>query len=380
MSGGDRIWIEFAKRARKKVSVTVYLWEEGAAIAKREGLKHVRFVVWPAKSWARFGFFINYFARIFIAVFHAFFMHIDDDPSTVVYSASEFWQDSLPAVILKFRFPKIRWVAAWYQTAPNPFEGFTEGKRVNKYRFKAFLYWLAQLPVKPIISAFADLVVVNNENERCGFPELDRSGKVFVILGGVDLTKINRFRSGRSAFRKVYDGVFQGRFHPQKGVVELVDIWGMVVSRKPDAKLAVIGDGPLMRDVELKVRELNLRKNVVLFGYVFDGPKKYKIFAQSRVVLHPAFYDSGGMAVAEAMAFGLPAVGFDLLSYSSYYPRGMAKVPAGDLAAFSKRVLELLGNRLLYRKMSSQAIEFVRNKCSWDVRLGKLIDALYLIR
>ena len=110
LSGGDRIWIEIAKILGKKYSASVCLWEEGKAIAEREGLKNVNFVLWSAKGWAKLGFFINYFARIFIACSRSFSMKIENSPQTIIYSASEFWQDTIPALILKFRFPKVRWI------------------------------------------------------------------------------------------------------------------------------------------------------------------------------------------------------------------------------------------------------------------------------
>lgn len=366
LSGGDRIWIELARRFGIKYRVNIYLWEEGRAIAKREGLKKVKYVLWSALLWARFGFFINYFARIVIGILNAFKLNLSDSPSTIVYSASEFWQDSLPAFILKLRYPKIQLVAAWYQTAPNPF-------RV-RYRFKAFLYWFVQLPIKPIISKLADVVIVNNEDEKKQFPKMAQMGKVFVMLGAVDWDKIKDYQSKHKSEPKIYDGVFQGRFHPQKGVLELIDIWKIVVESKSDAMLAMIGDGPLMNDVRFRIKDLKLEKNIKLFGYVFDGPKKYRIFQQSKIVLHPAAYDSGGMASAEAMAFGLPCVGFNLPSYQSYYPKGMVKIKKGNLKYFADAVSELLKDKKLYDNVAKDGREMINQFWSWDNRTKQFLN------
>src|SRR3989442_1370313 len=119
LSGGDRIFIELAKRISKYYQVYVYVWEEGLHICQREGLKGVVYNLWSAKNWAKLGFFVNYFARICIGLLNSLTLKTEDSPSTIVYSASEFWQDSLPAIILKLRFPHIKWIATWYQTAPN---------------------------------------------------------------------------------------------------------------------------------------------------------------------------------------------------------------------------------------------------------------------
>lgn len=379
LSGGDRIWIELSKRLRKKFSVSVYLWEEGLTIAKREGLKDVIYILWSAKFWSNFGFFLNYFARILIGISKAFLLKIDNNPTTILYSASEFWQDSLPAFILKLRYSKVIWIAAWYQTAPNPFQGFKEeGVLKTLPNLRVLLYFIVQVPIKPIIRKWADLVFVTSEPDKIYFPKQNNLGKVLVIKGGVDLDKVEEFQKNNRNVEKIYDAVFQGRFHPQKGVLELIDIWKEVVKKKNDAKLVLIGDGPLKRSIEQKIKDANLEKSIILAGYLFDGMKKYKIFSQSKIVLHPAVYDSGGMAAAEAMAFGLPGISFDLKALKTYYPSGMIKVPIGDNNRFAEQIIHLLTNQNFYHQISREALTFIRNNWDWNPLTKKIIYKLNL--
>ena len=379
LSGGDRIWIELAKRIAEKHPVHVYLWEEGLTIAKREGLAGVNYVLWSAKTSAALGFFVNYFVRIFIGLVKVLTLKLENNSQTIVHSASEFWQDSFPALILKLKYPKITWIAAWYQTAPNPLIGYREqGTRDNKYFVSAFLYWLAQLPVKPLISHFADFVLVNNDEEKKQFPLLNRKERVLVVLGAVPLTDIKKYliKHSKSNIQRQFDAVFQGRFHPQKGVVELIEIWKKVVDKKPDSILAMIGDGPLMTKVKIQITKYKLQKNVKLFGYVFDGQKKYSIFQRSKIVVHPAFYDSGGMAAAEAMAFGIPCVGFNLASYKSYYPKGMLKVSKGDLNLFAKKILYLLTNSRARNNLGMEARKVIEAGWTWNVRVDTFLNKI----
>ena len=378
ISGGDKISIEFARRWSKKFPIKIYLWQEGYRMYMRQTLdpEKIKFEIVNMNPWKNFGFFVNYLARILAGIWIALTIDLKNGKNTIIYTATEFWMDSLPGFILKIRFPNITLVATWFQTAPNPLVGFKEGDRVTSYRFSALAYWLVQLPIKPLIKKYADFVLVNNENERKQFPDMDRKKKVIVVLGAVDLSLIKNLVRGFKKTNKIYDGVFQGRFHPQKGIVELIDIWKLVVDQKKDAKLALIGDGPLMEEVRKKIIKLNLQKNIKLFGYVFDGEKKYKIFAQSMVVVHPAFYDSGGMASAEAMALGLPAVGFSLKSYESYYPKGMIKVPINDLAAFAKAILELLRDKKLYLRIGNQAKVMISQNWSWDQRADEVLSRI----
>lgn len=382
VSGGDRIFIEFAKYWSKKHKVTIYVWDRGLNICKKLGLdKAIEFKILHVKKIFASNFVLCYFARIIRAVFESLRLCFipklfSDNKQIIVYSSSEFLMDSLPVLILKIRYPGIFWVAAWYQTAPNPLKGFSEGKRENKYHLNAFLYWLSQFLIKPFIAKFADAVLVNNDNEKKHFPKQNNTGKTIAVLGAIDLNRITIWRSKNKIKRKIYDAVFQGRFHPQKGVLELIDIWKMVVSHKPKAMLAMIGDGPLMTEVRQKIREYGLQNNISLFGFVYDGPKKYKIFAQSKIVVHPAFYDSGGMASAEAMAFGLPGIGFNLSSYKLYYPKGMFKVEIGDLENFTKKILTLLDNDRLRMEKGKEAEQMIKNGWSWDRRSEEILKKL----
>ncbi|MDO8638246.1 MAG: glycosyltransferase [Candidatus Daviesbacteria bacterium] len=376
LSGSDRIFIEFAKKLNKEFKVVVHVWEEGYLMCKRQGLENVEFEIMELKFWNKYGFFICYLARIVKSIWYGLFAKMENSQQVVLYSASEFWMDSIGVFILKLRFPKIRWVAAWFQTAPNPIFGFSSGNRETKYRLSAFYYWLMQLPVKPLIAKFADFILVNNELEKSQFPHLNKLQRVLVILGAVNTENINKYLKKYKNLPKIYDGVFQGRFHPQKGVVELIEIWKLVTKKIPSAKLALIGDGPLMDEVKLKIKQLKLENNIQIFGYVFDGSQKYKIFASSKIVVHPAFFDSGGMAAGEGMFFGLPGVGFNLDSYQSYYPMGMVKVKVGDLKSFSGYIIRLIKNKDMREKIGNEARKMIKESWSWDERVNQLLIAI----
>ena len=396
ISGGDRIMFELVRRWGKKMPVDIYIWEEGEQMLVSQHLRTTNYEqrttrrnkagiavnVSKLKRFSKYGFIVGYIARIIEGVRLGLTLDLSKNHSTssmlhatYLYSASDFWMDVLPCAVIKLRNPKIKWIASWYQTAPNPIRGFSSGR----YKFAALLYWLSQLPMKPLVLHLADFVFVNNESERSQFKKLNKKGKVFVFIGAVPLEDIRKFQSANPHLlsTKRYDAVFQGRFHPQKGVVELIEMWKLVVDKIPNAKLAMIGDGPLMQEVRGKIQDLGMENNVKLFGYVFDGPKKYKIFTISKLVVHPAYYDSGGMAAAEAMAFGLPCVGFDLPAYKSYYPKGMLKVALGDQTAFANTVAKLLSDKELNKKISKEALEMINTNWSWEKRASQTFDFVF---
>lgn len=282
-----------------------------------------------------------------------------------VYSASDFWQDSVPAFLWKRKNPRLRWLAGFYLFAPVPFS--QESPYRGRHFVRGLLYYLMQRPVYWIVQRWADVVCVTSA------PDVKRFAPkpVVVVRGGVDTTESEAYlRSGAvvPVVQRKYDAVFMGRLHYQKGALLLVDIWREVVRCRPSAKLAVIGHGPLEAEMRAKMREFGLESNIEMLGFL-SGQPKYEVFKRSKIVLHPSTYDSGGMAAAEAMAWGLPGVSFDLESLRTYYPKGMVKVASvGDVAGFAQEILALLGDEVKYRKMEEDALRLIREAWVWKQR------------
>jgi len=374
LSGGDRIFIELARNISNTNFVDIYTWKQGIDMMKREQLKgdklHIHSLHVPRILHDIF--FINFFYRTYISIRWSLSLELVGD-LPIVHSTSDFLMDVFPAAILKRRYPKIKWIAAYYLEAPNPFIGFREGGKLTTPEFKNIMYWLLQRPSKFLIKKLADMIFVTSEPETSRFPEHSKKNMVYVVKGGVRVEEIDLWKKKNRIGKKKYDAIFMGRFHPQKGVVELIDIWRKVVDNRPDAKLVMIGDGPLMDEVRRKVRLLKLSKNIDLKGYVLDGEQKYELFAHSRVCLHPAVYDSGGMAAAEGMIWGIPVVCFNLEALKTYYPKGVVRTKIGDIEGFAKNVLRLLSDAKLYRETSIDAESLIREEWNFKKRSERIL-------
>jgi glycosyltransferase involved in cell wall biosynthesis len=379
LSGGDRIVIECIKRWEKMGhKITVFLSKSGLVMFSRYGLKNVNFVVTSQVTFGQESF-LNILVFELSALIHGFSSvlgQLEAKNGVVVYSASDFWPDSLPALIIKKRVKNVKLIASLNLFAPSPFK---DSVYRGRHFLKGVVYYLSQKLVYQLIRKYADMVFVTNEFDRWRFIDEKRltPDRVIAVRGGVDTKSPLTVPEPE---KKVFDAVFIGRFHPQKGVLELMDIWKYVCKRKEGAKLAMIGVGELEGEVKVKIREYGLENNVVLLGFK-DGVEKLRIFKDSKVVVHPAIYDSGGMAACEAMACGLPGVSFDLPALKTYYPKGMLKTPCFDLEAFVENILKLLEDEKLYQKTAKDALDWAQ-EWDWDKRaeflLEKISDCLQL--
>jgi glycosyltransferase involved in cell wall biosynthesis len=88
--------------------------------------------------------------------------------------------------------------------------------------------------------------------------------------------------------------------------------------------------------------------------------------AGSVVFVFPSHYESWGIAALEAMAAGLPVVGYDIPSSREAFGEAMLRVPPYDVEAFADAVLRCLldaDTRETYRARGLG----VAQKHDWDV-------------
>lgn len=385
LSGGDRIFIELARGWKEKIELYIIGCEEAITVCKRQGLAGVFFL----KTCGRLGLknvfslsaiFRNFFKKfingcIFIIKNRKFIKTCSH-----VYSVSDFYPDSFPAFIAKLLNPQVKWIAGFYLFAPAPWahDNPYKGKDV----FRGILYWLSQKPIYWIIKKYADIVFVTSEPDRVRFITKKRDWpKVLAIRGGVDISRATRYLNSQEVIpvsKRKYDACFQGRFHVQKGVLVLIDIWKIVVESMPNATLAMIGNGPLEAEVVKRLKQYGLQNNICLFGFL-DGEAKFDIFRQSKIVLHPATFDSGGMSAAEAMAWRLPGVSFDLDCLRTYYPRGMVKIPALDYSKFTYEIIRLLSDKEYYEQTANAARDLIVSEWDWHKQAEDIFKKVFTL-
>lgn len=98
-----------------------------------------------------------------------------------------------------------------------------------------------------------------------------------------------------------------GRLTPQKNQACLIDAFALIAKHFPDWTLRIAGEGPLRPKLEAQIAHLQLLGRVVLPGNIADIGLEYE---RADLFVLPSSYESFGLATAEAIMHGLPAVGF----------------------------------------------------------------------
>lgn len=98
-----------------------------------------------------------------------------------------------------------------------------------------------------------------------------------------------------------------GRLDPQKDQRTLIIAFARLCDRYPDWDLRIVGDGPLRSDLENLIRSLGAERRIILGGTTPDIGSEYRA---AQLFVMPSLYESFGLATAEALSYGLPAIGF----------------------------------------------------------------------
>ncbi|WP_454934243.1 glycosyltransferase family 1 protein [Actinomyces oris] len=96
-----------------------------------------------------------------------------------------------------------------------------------------------------------------------------------------------------------------GRFNEQKNHRFLIDVCTELFRARPEARLMLIGDGPLRPDIEAVVTERGLSDRVLFLGDRKDVPDLYQAMD---MFLLPSLYEGLPMVGVEAQCAGLPLV------------------------------------------------------------------------
>jgi len=98
-----------------------------------------------------------------------------------------------------------------------------------------------------------------------------------------------------------------GRLAPQKNQQCLIAAFSEISHKFPNWKLRILGEGELRGALEQQVFDLGLNHKVELPGAVSDVSQEY---LRADLFVLPSTYESFGLATAEALLHGLPAIGF----------------------------------------------------------------------
>jgi len=247
--------------------------------------------------------------------------------------------------LLKWRYPNIPFIVT-----------VQEGKVLNQQS------WLTRF-FRYIIFRKTDVVTVISNYLAHYVKSQNPKIPINVIPNGVDLEK---FRHMPNSDENTVITV--SRLVSKNGVGDIIKAMAIVKKEISDARLIIVGSGPLEKELRQSIKDLDLRDQVIMVGS--QSPENVASYlARAKVFVRPSLSEGLGSAFLEAMAVGLPVIGTAVGGIPDFLKDGQTGLfcNVGDPQDLAEKIKILLTDRELRTKMIDNGRKLVTEKYDWNI-------------
>ncbi len=181
------------------------------------------------------------------------------------------------------------------------------------------------------------------------------TGKTVAIGNPVQQNKITRDK------KKII--IYSGRIElEQKRPHLLIEAFAKIAPQFPDWQVHFYGgksDEEYYNLCVHLIQKYHLEKQVKLMGVSQDMPNK---LAEASICAFPSAFEGFSLALSEAMASGLPCVGFkDAISVNEMIKQGENGFLVKDIHGFAEALKTLMEDKDLREKMGKNSLDFIKN-------------------
>jgi glycosyltransferase involved in cell wall biosynthesis len=180
------------------------------------------------------------------------------------------------------------------------------------------------------------------------------ASKLIFFRCGVDLEATNAIRDERARHYAQIRGslgipadariaLSVGRLHPSKGHLFALDALSLLIPQFANLHWVVLGEGFQRAELEARAAELGVAEHVHLVGF---QPEPLPFYASANIYLRTPVFEAENLSSYQAIAMGLPVVGFDTGCETELIPEvgNGILVPNRDGAAFARAMARILSS------------------------------------
>lgn len=274
----------------------------------------------------------------------------------------------------------LAFVTALMRRTPVIFRGETV-LRINQSSIKAFLKKLLLPAFFRRIKAFLPIGKISHDFYRYhGVPQ----ERLFLTPYSVDndffITQGKNYKDERNKIRNEI-GIpaenavllYASKMTPRKRPFDCLKTFEQL---NGNASLLFVGDGELRPALEAYIYEKRIQ-NVFCVGFK-NQSELPRYYTAADIFVLPSYYEPWGLAINEAMCFGLPIVTTDGVAAAAdlvHHGENGFIYPIGDEEALTKYLDELVGNPEKRQKMGQRSMEII-SKWNYDVCIEGIFRAL----
>lgn len=182
---------------------------------------------------------------------------------------------------------------------------------------------------------------------------------VTVIYNGSDASGIKKIppKDKKKAI------MFLGALSKDKGIEDALKTFSILNCGNEEYNFWVVGKGELhyLNYLKRLTKNLGIDKKVKFWGFVSET-KKFELLARASILINPSIREGWGLVVIEAASVGTPTVGYNVAGLrDSIIDQRTGFISETTPKALSEKLVVLLQNKLLYRKMSVNCIKWAKS-------------------
>lgn len=166
-----------------------------------------------------------------------------------------------------------------------------------------------------------------------------------------------------------------GRWAARKGIRETVTAFEMMIEKRSDLSLVLVGWGPLGKEIERRARKKNLQSKIHLLESL-PFKDMQALVATADLGMFHSYWEGFGLTFGEALASGTPIVVTDVGGAFDMVAEGTGKlIEVGDIKGQAEAALEIL-NRKDIEEMGTKGRKHIEKTFSWSV-ISRQTEELY---
>ena len=158
---------------------------------------------------------------------------------------------------------------------------------------------------------------------------------------GYEAAAVLEYHERRRSEKPRLVSLFIGRLSVEKGIDDLLEAFRRVREQLPDARLDIVGSGPLEGELSAWTKRAGLDSAVAFLGS--KSPEEIgQLLIGSSVMILPSHREPWGLVVNEALSYGCPVVASDICGcVPGLVLEGITgySYPAGDIAALHSAMI-----------------------------------------
>ena len=221
----------------------------------------------------------------------------------------------------------------------------------------------------------ADCIHVTSEAELQDVRRYGLRNPGAVVPNGLSCPDLVRpVASQRTGHRRL---LFLSRIHPKKGVDDLLHAWVRLEDEFPDWELQIAGPEEHSYAEKMKSLATTLRLSRVSFVGEVIGEAKSETFRAADLFVLPTHNENFGIAVAEALAHGVPVIVSTAAPWAGVEAEGCGWWFETSRSGLSGALRDALGRTSTeLGDMGARGHEWVRREFAWEV-IGDRMSRTY---